>query len=93
VVATRDLQRRGCNAATFFSPSRRVAAEQTADLLDSTISARASAHASRSSTGGGLRRHAVCDNPEWINGLSNRSLSLSPQPERADRFANWWTTT
>ncbi len=61
-----------CNAATWFSPREEERLNETADLLDATTSSRAAAHGfsfvdPRASFNG----HAVCDNPEWINGLSN----------------------
>ncbi|MBM7791311.1 SGNH/GDSL hydrolase family protein [Tenggerimyces flavus] len=61
-----------CNAGTFFSASEMTRLNATADLLNSTIAAQASAH------GFGMVNptqafigHAVCGNPEWLNGLSN----------------------
>ncbi len=71
-----------CNAGTWFSPSEETRLNQTADQLDAAIKKRASAHSyafvdPRSAFAG----HAVCDNPEWINGLSN-PLSESYHPNR-----------
>ena len=61
-----------CNAFTWFSPDEEARLNSTADLLNSKLSAAASAR------GFGFANptsrfigHAVCDNPEWINGLSN----------------------
>jgi lysophospholipase L1-like esterase len=61
-----------CNAATWFSPDDESRLNATADLLASTTKARAQTH-------GFVFKdaippfigHAVCDNPEWLNGLSN----------------------
>jgi len=64
-----------CNALARISPGEQSALNQTADLLATTLSARASAHGFgfvdvRSAFTG----HAVCDDAEWINGLSNPVL-------------------
>jgi lysophospholipase L1-like esterase len=60
-----------CNAATWFSPSEEARLNQTADLLNSRLAALAAAagfgFADPTSRFVG---HAVCDDPEWINGLS-----------------------
>jgi len=79
-----------CNAATFFSPSDESLLNQTADLLDSTISARASAHGfAFVNPEAAFVGHAVCDNPEWINGLSNPIMeSYHPNPSGQTGFAN-----
>ncbi len=71
-----------CNAATWFSPSEESRLNQTADQLDTAIQQRAAAYSyafadPRSAFVG----HAVCDNPEWINGLSN-PVSESYHPNR-----------
>ena len=61
-----------CNAGTFFSPDDETRLNATADLMKTTISGRAAAYgftfkdAIPSFIG-----HAVCDSPEWLNGLSN----------------------
>ena len=60
-----------CNAATWFSPAEEARLNQTADLLNSKLSAAASARGF--GFGNPTSRfigHAVCDSPEWINGLS-----------------------
>jgi lysophospholipase L1-like esterase len=71
-----------CNAGTFFSPEEQRILNETADLLSSTIGGVAGAH--------GLPfvdpipafvGHAVCDNPEWINGLSS-PIDESYHPNR-----------
>jgi lysophospholipase L1-like esterase len=61
-----------CNAGTWFSPSEEARLNQTADLLASVESGRAAAAGfgfvdPRAAFTG----HAVCDNVEWINGMSN----------------------
>jgi lysophospholipase L1-like esterase len=79
-----------CNLVARISPSEQSALNQTADLLASTIRARATAHgfgyadARPSFTG-----HAVCDDVEWLNGLSN-PISESYHPNRSGQtgYAN-----
>jgi len=61
-----------CNAGTWFSPSEESRLNATADLLNSTISGRAAAKGfSFVNPTSAFTGHAVCDNVEWINGLSN----------------------
>lgn len=61
-----------CNPLARISPAEQASLNQSADLLDDTTRARATAHgfgfadARPAFTG-----HAVCDAVEWINGLSN----------------------
>lgn len=61
-----------CNAGTWFSSSEMTRLNATADLMNSKLS---SAAAAKSFTWANPTTrfvgHAVCDNPEWINGLSN----------------------
>ncbi len=64
-----------CNALARISPGEQSSLNQTADLLATTLSARAAAHGFgfvdvRSAFTG----HAVCDDTEWLNGLSNPIL-------------------
>lgn len=61
-----------CNAGTFFSGDEMSRLNATADLLNSRISSRASAAGfSFVNPTQAFIGHAVCGNPEWINGLSN----------------------
>jgi lysophospholipase L1-like esterase len=61
-----------CNAGTFFSSTEMTKLNQTADLLNSKIAAAASgAGFSFVNPTSDFIGHAVCGNPEWINGLSN----------------------
>lgn len=61
-----------CNAATFFSPDDETRLNATADLLRTTLQARATAYGfSFGNVIPAFVGHAVCDSPEWINGLSN----------------------
>ncbi|PRY57572.1 GDSL-like lipase/acylhydrolase family protein [Knoellia remsis] len=61
-----------CNAFTWFSPDEQTRLNQTADLLNSKTSAQASARGfSFANPTSRFIGHAVCDSPEWINGLSD----------------------
>ncbi len=78
-----------CNLLTWFSPSEETRLNQTADLLNSKLSAAASA------AGFGFANptsrfvgHAVCDSPEWLNGLSN-PVGESYHPNRTGHSAGY----
>ena len=61
-----------CNAGTWFSPEDEAILNETAVLLDDTTASRA--NAAGFSFVNPINRftgHAVCDDVEWINGLSN----------------------
>lgn len=61
-----------CNAATWFSPSDEAILNDTAVLLNNTTASRASAAGfSYVNPISRFTGHAVCDDVEWINGLSN----------------------
>jgi lysophospholipase L1-like esterase len=61
-----------CNAGTWFSPSEETRLNQTADLMNSKLSAAASARGfAFANPTNAFIGHAVCGNPEWLNGLSN----------------------
>jgi len=61
-----------CNAFTWFSPAEETRLNATADLLNSRISAAASARGfSFANPTSRFVGHAVCDSPEWVNGLSS----------------------
>jgi len=79
-----------CNAGTWFSPTEESRLNATADLLNSTISARAAAkgftfvNPTSSFVG-----HAVCDDVEWVNGLSNPIMeSYHPNRSGQTGYAN-----
>jgi lysophospholipase L1-like esterase len=60
-----------CNALTWFSSSEESKLNQTADLINSKLSAVASsAGFSFADPTSRFIGHAVCDSPEWVNGLS-----------------------
>jgi lysophospholipase L1-like esterase len=61
-----------CNAATWFSPEEEARLNQTADLLNSRTQTAAAARGfSFANPTSRFIGHAVCDDVEWINGLSN----------------------
>jgi lysophospholipase L1-like esterase len=60
-----------CNALTWFSPAEESRLNQTADLLNSRLASAASAAGfSFADPTSRFVGHAVCDDDEWINGLS-----------------------
>lgn len=72
-----------CNGGTWFSPGEQRDLDATADLLDDVTSERAAAHGfgfvdPRPAFTG----HAVCDDVEWVNGLSS-PVTESYHPNRA----------
>lgn len=61
-----------CNAFTWFSPAEETRLNQMADLINSKTSAAATAKGfSFANPTSRFIGHAVCDSPEWLNGLSN----------------------
>lgn len=71
-----------CNAATWFSPAEETRLNQTADLLNSKLSAAAGAKGFKwANPTSRFVGHAVCDDVEWLNGLSN-PVSESYHPNR-----------
>ncbi|MFC5730359.1 MULTISPECIES: SGNH/GDSL hydrolase family protein [Nocardioides] len=71
-----------CNAGTWFSPAEQTRLNATADLLNSKLSAAASARAFKwANPTSRFIGHAVCDDVEWINGLSN-PIDESYHPNR-----------
>lgn len=60
-----------CNAGTWFSPSEQSRLNYTADLMNSRTRTQAwNKGFSFANPTSRFIGHAVCDNPEWINGLS-----------------------
>lgn len=81
-----------CNAGTWFSPSEESRLNYTADLLNSRTAAQASAKGF--SFGNPTSRfvgHAVCDDVEWINGLS-WPISESYHPNKAGHASGYTPT-
>jgi lysophospholipase L1-like esterase len=79
-----------CNAATWFSPTDESLLNQTADLMDSTLAGRASAHGfAFVNPESAFIGHAVCDDVEWINGLSSPIMeSYHPNRSGQTGYAN-----
>jgi lysophospholipase L1-like esterase len=78
-----------CNAATWFSPAEETRLNATADLLNSKISSAASAKGfTFANPTSRFIGHAVCGDPEWINGLSNPT-SESYHPNRTGQASGY----
>jgi lysophospholipase L1-like esterase len=78
-----------CNAATWFSPAEETRLNQTADLLNGKLAAAAAARGfSFANPTSRFIGHAVCDNPEWLNGLSF-PISESYHPNRAGHASGY----
>jgi lysophospholipase L1-like esterase len=79
-----------CNAASRISPDEQRRLNDTADLLASVTRARAQAHGFRFVDAiPSFIGHAVCDNPAWINGLSNpASESYHPNASGYGQYTN-----
>lgn len=78
-----------CNAGTFFSPDDESRLNATADLINSRISAAASAKGfGFVNPISAFAGHAICDSPEWLNGLSN-PISESFHPNRAGQASGY----
>jgi len=81
-----------CNAGTWFSPHEQTRLNQTADQLNArtrtAASARGFGFADPTSRFVG---HAVCDDVEWINGLSN-PISESYHPNRPGHASGYTPT-
>ena len=78
-----------CNAATWFSPAEESRLNATADLLNGKTSAQAGAKGfTFANPTNRFVGHAVCDDPEWINGLSN-PISESYHPNKAGHSSGY----
>jgi len=78
-----------CNALTWFSPSDESLLNATADLLNSKLAVAAAARGfAFANPTSAFIGHAVCGNPEWLNGLSN-PISESYHPNRAGHSAGY----
>jgi GDSL-like Lipase/Acylhydrolase family len=81
-----------CNAGTWFSPAEMTRLNQTADLLNGKTSSQASARGfSFANPTSRFIGHAVCDDPEWINGLSN-PISESYHPNKPGHSSGYTPT-
>ncbi len=78
-----------CNAGTFFSPAEETRLNQTADLLNSKLSAAAAARGfTFANPTSRFVGHAVCDDVEWLNGLSN-PVGESYHPNRTGHSSGY----
>jgi lysophospholipase L1-like esterase len=85
----RLFQGEDCNAATWFSPSEETRLNQTADLLNAKLSAAASAKGFKfANPTSRFIGHAVCDDVEWLNGLSN-PISESYHPNKLGQSSGY----
>jgi lysophospholipase L1-like esterase len=81
-----------CNALTWFSGSEMSRLNATADLINSRTSAAAAAAGfSFADPTSRFVGHAVCDRPEWINGLS-WPIVESYHPNRAGHASGYTPT-
>ncbi|GAA1477287.1 hypothetical protein GCM10009623_17330 [Nocardioides aestuarii] len=81
-----------CNALTWFSPAEESRLNQTADLLNSRTQTAASNRGfSFANPTNRFLGHAVCDDPEWINGLSN-PISESYHPNKPGHASGYTPT-
>ena len=81
-----------CNAGTWFSPAEMTRLNQTADLLNSKTSSQASAKGfSFANPTSRFVGHAVCDDVEWINGLSS-PISESYHPNKPGHSSGYTPT-
>jgi hypothetical protein len=78
-----------CNLGTFFSSGEMTRLNQTADQLAAVSRTRAQAYGfTFVDARAAFKGHAVCDNPEWLNGLSNPT-SESYHPNRTGHSAGY----
>ncbi len=78
-----------CNALTWFSPTDESQLNATADLLNKTLAAAASAKGfAFANPTSAFIGHAVCGSPEWLNGLSN-PVSESYHPNRTGHASGY----
>ena len=81
-----------CNAATWFSPAEETRLNQTADLINArTAAAAAAAGFGFANPAPVFVGHAVCDDPEWLNGLSY-PISESYHPNVAGHASGYAPT-
>lgn len=81
-----------CNAMTWFSPAEETRLNAMADLLNSKLASAASAKGfSFANPTSRFVGHAVCDDAEWINGLSN-PISESYHPKAVGQSSGYTPT-
>ncbi|EWT00786.1 hydrolase [Intrasporangium oryzae NRRL B-24470] len=82
-----------CNLLTWFSPTEESRLNATADLLNSkTQTAAANAGFTFANPTSRFIGHAVCDDVEWINGLSNPVME-SYHPNRTGQASGYVPVT
>jgi lysophospholipase L1-like esterase len=78
-----------CQSLARISPAEQSALNGGADLLDTTMQGRATAHGFRFvDPRPAFAGHAICDSTEWINGLSN-PVGESYHPNRTGQSAGY----
>ncbi len=78
-----------CNPGARISPGEQSSLNQTADLLAITTAGRAAAHGfAFVDVRTPFTGHAVCDDAEWVNGLSN-PIGESYHPNRTGHSAGY----
>ncbi|RBY96596.1 SGNH/GDSL hydrolase family protein [Blastococcus sp. TF02-8] len=78
-----------CNALTWFSPDEETRLNAMADLLNARIATAASAAGFRFvNPTTAFTGHAVCDDVEWVNGLSS-PVSESYHPNRSGQSSGY----
>ena len=80
-----------CNAGTWFSPTEMTRLNTTADMLRDKLRAaatRAGANFIFKDAIPPFVGHAVCDSPEWVNGLSN-PIGESYHPNRTGHSSGY----
>ena len=81
-----------CNALTWFSPAEEARLNATADLINAKTAATAAAAGFRfANPTTPFVGHAVCDSPEWLNGLS-LPISESYHPNRSGHASGYTPT-
>ena len=81
-----------CNALTWFSRAEEARLNATADLINAKTAATAAAAGFRfANPTTPFVGHAVCDSPEWLNGLSS-PISESYHPNRSGHASGYTPT-
>jgi lysophospholipase L1-like esterase len=79
-----------CAGTTGIDASERTQLNAVADLLDSTIAARAAAYGFRYvSAIGSFTGHAICSGSAWLNGLNIFSIGESFHPNRSGHSSGY----
>ncbi len=85
----RIFQGEDCDLFTWFSPAEQTRLNAVADQANGVLAAAASRAGFRfTDPTGAFTGHAVCDDPEWLNGLSN-PISESYHPNVAGHASGY----